>query len=185
MLFSFYFKSRMLECLKNKQKWCCMQIGSLKLDTPIILAPMAGITNLPYRLINKKFGAGLVTTEMVSANGLIRDGRRTFELLQSDSCEHPLAVQLFGDDPQVVAEGVRRVTAADDVDAVRDNAVGMGVYFRLRDVGAHYDDYTICARWNRFDVCNRVSSDRSLRVLSSSRDGRKFGSRCYAWFINE
>lgn len=86
-----------------------MQIGSLGLNVPIILAPMAGISNLPYRLINKKYGAGMVTTEMVSANGLIRDGRKTFELLQSDEREQPLAVQLFGDDPAVVAEGARRV----------------------------------------------------------------------------
>lgn len=73
---------------------------------PVWLAPMAGISDLPYRRIMKEFGAGLVFTEMVSANGLIRDGKRTMELLRSVPEERPLAVQLFGDDPAVVAQAV-------------------------------------------------------------------------------
>ncbi len=85
------------------------RIGSLQLDNPIILAPMAGITSLPYRRIMKLFGASLVFTEMVSANGLIRDGRKTRELLLSCSDEAPLGVQLFGDDPQVLAEATRMI----------------------------------------------------------------------------
>ncbi len=80
------------------------RIGPLKLDNPIILAPMAGITNLPYRRIMKAHGAAMVFTEMVSANGLIRDGRKTRELLLSCPEEAPLGVQLFGDDPQVLAQ---------------------------------------------------------------------------------
>ena len=84
-------------------------IGSLKLDNPIILAPMAGITSQPYRRIMKRYGAALVFTEMVSANGLIRDGRKTRELLASCSEEAPLGVQLFGDDPQVLAEATRMI----------------------------------------------------------------------------
>ncbi len=85
------------------------RIGSLQLENPIILAPMAGITSLPYRRIMKLFGASLVFTEMISANGLIRDGRKTRELLVSRSEEAPLGVQLFGDDPQVLAEATRMI----------------------------------------------------------------------------
>jgi len=85
------------------------RIGSLQLDNPIILAPMAGITSLPYRRIMKQFGAALVHTEMVSANGLIRDGKKTRELLDTCSEEAPLGVQLFGDDPQVLAEATRMI----------------------------------------------------------------------------
>lgn len=88
------------------------KIGSLTLESPIILAPMAGITSLPYRRIMKSFGAALVHTEMVSANGLIREGRKTRELLASSRDEEPLAVQLFGDDPQVLAKAASMV--ADD-----------------------------------------------------------------------
>ena len=87
-------------------------IGSLLLENPIILAPMAGITSLPYRRIMKSFGAALVHTEMISANGLIREGRKTRELLITSRDEEPLAIQLFGDDPQVLAKAASMV--ADD-----------------------------------------------------------------------
>ncbi|WP_020675422.1 tRNA dihydrouridine synthase DusB [Geopsychrobacter electrodiphilus] len=86
-----------------------LKIGSLQLDNSLILAPMAGITSLPFRRIMKSFGAALVFTEMISANGLIRDGRRTLALLESCPEEKPLAVQLFGDDPQVLAQGATMV----------------------------------------------------------------------------
>ena len=92
-----------------------MRIGQLQLTNNIILAPMAGITDLPYRLIMKRFGAGLVFTEMVSANGLIRTGRRTRELLESDPTERPLGVQLFGEDPAVLAEAARLVEDVGDL----------------------------------------------------------------------
>ena len=85
------------------------QIGSLQLNSPIILAPMAGITAQPYRRIMKLFGAALVFTEMVSANGLIRDGRKTRELLITCPEEKPLGVQLFGDDPKVLTEATRMI----------------------------------------------------------------------------
>ncbi|PLX89858.1 MAG: tRNA dihydrouridine synthase DusB [Desulfuromonas sp.] len=80
-----------------------MKIASLNLENRVILAPMAGITDLPYRLVMKSHGAGLVFTEMVSANGLFFNGQATRELLRSDPAERPLAVQLFGDDPQRLA----------------------------------------------------------------------------------
>jgi len=86
-------------------------IGSLELSSPVIVAPMAGITNLPYRRIMKSFGAGLVFSEMISANGLIRDGHKTRELLNSHPGEAPLGIQLFGDDPQILARGAGMVIA--------------------------------------------------------------------------
>ncbi|MDT8421290.1 MAG: tRNA dihydrouridine synthase DusB [Desulfuromonadales bacterium] len=88
------------------------QIGSLQLDNPIILAPMAGITSLPYRRVMKAFGAALVHTEMVSANGLIREGRKTREILATTPDESPLAIQLFGENPEVLATAAEMV--ADD-----------------------------------------------------------------------
>lgn len=88
-----------------------LTIGSLKLTNNIISAPLAGITDSPYRRLLKHFGVGLVFTEMISANGLIRDGKGSLVLLQSDPAEHPLGIQLFGDDPAVLAEATRRVEA--------------------------------------------------------------------------
>ncbi len=83
-----------------------LTIADLRLDNPVILAPMAGITSLPYRRIMKSCGAGLVFTEMISANGLIRDGAKTRQLLATHPDESPLGIQLFGSDPQVLADAV-------------------------------------------------------------------------------
>jgi len=80
------------------------KIGKVKLDNKLILAPMAGITNLPFRLIAKDEGCGLVFSEMVSAIALVRQGKKTRDLLRSDPYEKPLAVQLFGSEPQIMAE---------------------------------------------------------------------------------
>ena len=71
---------------------------------------MAGITSLPYRKIMKSFGASLVFTEMISANGLIRDGQKTRLLLTSHPEEFPLGIQLFGDDPTVLAKAAEMVS---------------------------------------------------------------------------
>jgi hypothetical protein len=86
-----------------------MKIGSLKLENPIISAPMAGISDLPYRLIMKRHGAALVFTEMISANGLFFNGNATRDLLKSRAEEHPLGVQLFGESPERLAEAVKQV----------------------------------------------------------------------------
>ena len=92
-----------------------MKIGTLQLANPVILAPMAGITDLPYRLIMKRFGAALVFTEMISANGLHYGGTGSGDLLRSVPAERPLGVQLFGDDPQRLAAAARQVEANADL----------------------------------------------------------------------
>nr|WP_083900122.1 tRNA dihydrouridine synthase DusB [Orenia marismortui] len=84
-------------------------IGDLELDNPVILAPMAGVTDLPYRKIVKKMGCGLVCTEMVSANGLIHNNRRTEEMLEIDTEERPVSLQIFGNDPEVMAKAAKIV----------------------------------------------------------------------------
>jgi len=92
-----------------------MKIGTLDIANPVLLAPMAGITDLPYRLIMKRFGAALVFTEMVSANGLFFSGQGTLDLLRSVPEERPLGVQLFGDDPEHLAAAARQVEPASDL----------------------------------------------------------------------
>lgn len=86
-----------------------MQIAGFPLDNQLFLAPMAGVSDLPYRRLMKRFGAALVFTEMVSAEGLVRDGRRTRELLSSLPEERPLAIQLFGSDPATLARAAALV----------------------------------------------------------------------------
>lgn len=75
----------------------------------VILAPLAGISDLPYRLIMRRYGVGLAFTEMISANGLIRAGRNSEALLHRTAADHPLGVQIFGDDPQVLAKAAAQV----------------------------------------------------------------------------
>lgn len=87
-----------------------MNLGSLKLDSNIFLAPMAGITDIPYRCIMKRFGAALVYSEMISANGLIRAGHKTRQLMRSSPEEQPLGIQLFGSDPEIMAEAAREAS---------------------------------------------------------------------------
>ena len=89
-----------------------MKIGSVVLDNITILAPLAGITNLPFRLLAKASGCGLVCSEMISANGLVHRSSKTHELLQSRIEEKPLSVQIFGSDPYVMAEAAAIVEAS-------------------------------------------------------------------------
>jgi len=86
-----------------------LKIGSLSLAHNVVLAPLAGITNLPFRIICRRMGAPLAFTEMVSVNGLVRSGSNTLALLKSTVEDHPLGIQLFGDSPQDLAEAARRV----------------------------------------------------------------------------
>jgi tRNA-dihydrouridine synthase B len=92
-----------------------LKIGSLHLDNNLLLAPMAGITNLPVRLIAREQGAALCFTEMVSVNGLVRDGRKSFELIRSSPGDRPLGVQIFGEDPVPMAEGAKLVEGHGDL----------------------------------------------------------------------
>ncbi|MDH3851116.1 MAG: tRNA-dihydrouridine synthase family protein, partial [Deltaproteobacteria bacterium] len=95
-----------------------LKIGQLELGQGLILAPMAGITDLSFRRIAKSFDVDLVTSEMVSSEGLVRNRASTKMLLQSHAEEKPLAIQLFGSDPKVVAEAARIVAdeGADIID---------------------------------------------------------------------
>ena len=86
-----------------------LRIGKLSFDRPVFLAPMAGITNLPFRTVARRCGCPLAFTEMVSVNGLVRRSGRTCRYLDSAPHDHPLGVQIFGDDPELMAEGARIV----------------------------------------------------------------------------
>jgi nifR3 family TIM-barrel protein len=95
-----------------------MKIGSVTLENKTILAPLAGITNLPFRLLAKKAGCGLVCSEMISAHGLVNKSKRTRQMLDSLPEEKPLSVQIFGSQPDIMAEAARAVesSGADIID---------------------------------------------------------------------
>lgn len=85
-----------------------MKIGNVTLPNRYILAPMAGVTDLPFRLLCKEQGAGLVCMEMVSAKAILYGNRNTKALLEIHPEEHPVSLQLFGSDPEIMAEIAKR-----------------------------------------------------------------------------
>jgi nifR3 family TIM-barrel protein len=95
-----------------------MNIGSVTLENQTILAPLAGISNLPFRLLAKEAGCALVCSEMVSAHGLVKKSQKTERLMDSLPEEKPLSVQIFGSDPDIMAEaaGLVESSGADIVD---------------------------------------------------------------------
>ncbi len=89
-----------------------MKIRNVTVATPTVLAPLAGITNLPLRLLAKEAGCGLVCSEMISSNGLVHQSEKTHSLMDSSPVEKPLSVQIFGSDPGIMADAARIVAAA-------------------------------------------------------------------------
>ena len=81
-----------------------LKIGNVEMQNPLVLAPMAGVTDLPFRLLCKEQGCGLMYTEMVSAKALLYKNRNTKPLLETRPEEEPVAVQLFGSDPEIMSE---------------------------------------------------------------------------------
>ena len=86
-----------------------LRIGNTVLENNVILAPMAGVTDLPFRVLCREQGAGCVVTEMVSAKAVLYNNKNTRELLQIDPAERPAAVQLFGSEPDIMAEIAARL----------------------------------------------------------------------------
>lgn len=81
-----------------------MKIGSAVIDPPVALAPMAGVTDKAYRLLCREMGCGLTVTEMVSAKAIYYKNRGTARLMEIEEAERPVALQLFGSDPEIMAE---------------------------------------------------------------------------------
>jgi tRNA-dihydrouridine synthase B len=84
-----------------------IQIGPVKLEDPVILAPMSGVTDLPFRRLVKKCGAGLVVSEMIASEAIIRQNRQSLRMAENVPEEAPMAVQLAGCEPHVMAEAAK------------------------------------------------------------------------------
>src|SRR5216684_602761 len=84
-----------------------ISIGSVTLEDPIILAPMSGVSDLPFRRLVKRLGAGLVVSEMIASEAMVRDSRQSISMAKSCTDEQPMAVQLAGCEPRVMAEAAR------------------------------------------------------------------------------
>ena len=84
-------------------------IGNVKIDGNLVLGPMAGVTDLPFRLLCKEMGADLIYTEMVSAKGITYKNKNTEELLRVDETERPVSLQLFGNEPDTMAKAAKMI----------------------------------------------------------------------------
>lgn len=92
-----------------------LQIGNVKLKNNILLAPMAGITDLPFRMICRKFEPGLACTEMVSSKAIFYGDEKTKKLMNCDGEERPIAIQIFGSEPETMAYSARYVSKVADI----------------------------------------------------------------------
>ena len=86
-----------------------LSIGNVTLENNLILGPMAGVTDLPFRLLCREQGAGLLCMEMISAKGILYNNKNTESLLQIHPDEMPVSLQLFGSDPKIVSEMAKRI----------------------------------------------------------------------------
>ena len=92
-----------------------LKIGNVELENNILLAPMAGITDLPFRLICKEFGPGLVCTEMVSSKGLFYQDQKTEQILDTTNEKRPIAMQIFGNDVEAMKYAAKYVSQKADI----------------------------------------------------------------------
>lgn len=99
-----------------------MKIGNLELNNNIFLAPMAGVTDLAFRILCKEMGAGLVFSEMISSKGLFYNDSSTNKLLEVNPKERPIAIQIFGSDPKIMAYVVEKcLNPREDIDIIDIN----------------------------------------------------------------
>ena len=85
------------------------KIGNVQIENPFVLAPMAGVTDLPFRKLCKEQGAGLICMEMVSAKAISFHNKNTEALMEIDPCEHPVSMQIFGSEPELMAEVAKSI----------------------------------------------------------------------------
>src|SRR5215469_1999994 len=84
-----------------------IQIGPVRVESPVILAPMTGVTDLPFRRVVKSYGAGLTVSEMIASQAMIRETRQSLQKSLWDPSEEPVSLQLAGCEPHVMAEAAR------------------------------------------------------------------------------
>ena len=90
-------------------EFAALSLGPLRVDPPVVLAPMAGVTNYPFRALCKRFGAGLYVSEMITARPLVEGNEKTLKLADFGPDESPRSLQLYGVDPYYVGEAVKRL----------------------------------------------------------------------------
>jgi tRNA-dihydrouridine synthase B len=147
-------------------------IGPVEIPTRVVLAPMAGVSVQAFRRQGRRFGAGLVCSEMVSCAGIEHRNERTLGYLRVAGDEHPLAIQIFGSEPRVMAEAARRVEAAGA------DLVDINFGCPVRKVTKTGAGATLLDEPERaFAIVEAVATAISVPVSVKMRRGREHGSR--------
>ena len=120
-----------------------MQIQNILNKNPLVLAPMAGITDFSFRMICKELGAGLVFSEMVSVEALIREHKRTHGMLHTAAAERPVVFQIFGSKPASMAEAAHIVSQAQAFPGGHPQERAVGVVYFLNRYGSDFVDRLI------------------------------------------
>ncbi len=152
-----------------------MDFGGIKIESPLFLAPIAGYTDSPFRRIARTHGAGLVVTELVSAEGLVRNNPKTMDLLRFDESERPLGIQLFGNDPAVMGD------AAASAGRYRPDFIDINLGCPARRVCNTGSGAALLRDPERvFGIVRSVRAGTSLPVTAKIRLGWDSGSMNYA-----
>jgi nifR3 family TIM-barrel protein len=160
-----------------------LHIGPLSFDSPFVLAPLAGYTDLPFRLLCRKFGAGYCVSEMISCHGLVYQQAKTLRMLASIPEERPVAFQLFGSDPEVMADAAE-IMASYNPDMLDIN---MGCPVRKvtkRGAGAALMTDPNLAKSILTKIVSRVSLPVTVKIRSG-KDSNSINAPAFAKMIED
>ncbi|MDX1701087.1 MAG: tRNA dihydrouridine synthase DusB, partial [Melioribacteraceae bacterium] len=156
-----------------------MKIGNLTLESNIFLAPMAEITDYPFRAIAKKYGAGLTYTQMVSADGVLKNNFNTLRLLTFSRDEKPIGVQLLGKDPDIVGRAVRELinfspdvidlNCGCPVDKVYSNKMGAYLLSQPKTLGKLVTEMVKNAEGIPISIKIRLGHKNQVNVLENAK----------------
>lgn len=149
-----------------------MKIGNVEIKNRIIMAPMAGITNVAFRKIIKEFGAGLVVSEMVSDKALCYGNVKTIDMLNVDENEHPMSIQIFGGDVESMVQAAKFVEEHSNCDIIDIN-MGCPVHKVLK---AHAGSYLLQYPDLVYDIVKNVVNAVNKPVTVKIRIGYDFDS---------
>ena len=144
-----------------------MKIGNVELKNKVIMAPMAGITNVAFRQIAKKFGASLVVSEMISDKALYYGNQKTIDMLQINDHEHPVSIQIFGGEVKTMVEAVKFIEKHSQCDIIDIN-MGCPVH---KVIKAHAGSYLMQYPDLAYEIVKNVVEATSLPVTVKMRIG--------------
>jgi tRNA-dihydrouridine synthase B len=143
-----------------------MNIGNLHIDGRVFLAPLSGVTDTSFRLLCRQWGAALVFSEMISADGLARGNTHTLRYLFFDQAERPMGIQIFGSEPEIMAEAARRVAAR------QPDVIDLNLACPVRKVVKRMAGAALLRDLRRLEhICRAVVASVQLPVTVKIRSG--------------